>query len=324
MRVLLVVLLAIFLFSGCERESYQINEPDIIAPSPPQGLFVYFAGDGIIILIWEKNKESDFAFYKIYRSTDSIIFSPIYKTYETTFADKGLDYDTTYYYYITAVDNSGNESSPSTVVKAKPSNLFPPTQPMGLRVEAHNDPDGKYINLSWQENPDADIKLYKIFRSTTPNFATHDSILIATSTTNSYCDTLNLTPNQRYYYKIVAVDKGNLQSKPSYEENDIILMLPELIEPENNATTGYYINFKWKRVEHAVGYVIFVSTSKFGNEIWKKVVYQDAFRDTVSIYYTGPSLSNRRTYFWKVASFTKGENILNSISEIRNFTVKTR
>lgn len=67
----------------------------------------------MVILIWQNNRESDLAFYKIYRSTDSVNFSFIAQTYENIFADKELDYDTTYYYYITAVDNSGNESEPS-------------------------------------------------------------------------------------------------------------------------------------------------------------------------------------------------------------------
>lgn len=323
MRVFVLLFCLIIIF-GCAREMEQITEPDITPPSPPQGVYIYFAGDGMIILVWEKNKESDFAFYKIYRSTDSLNFSFISQTSENIFGDKDLDYDTTYYYYITAVDNSGNESEPSVIVGAKPLNLYPPVQPYGLTVEAHNDPDGIYINLSWYKNPDGDIKLYKIFRSKTPNFTTHDSNLVGTSTINFYRDTLNLSLNQHYYYKIVAIDKGGLQSKPSYEEDDIILKQPELIKPENNAITSYDLTFKWKKVEHASGYVIFISTSRFGNEIWKRVVYSESSNDTISVSYTGSSLYSGKTYFWKVATFTKGENIINSISETRSFTVILR
>ncbi len=320
----LLCLCLFILLPSCGREIQQTIEPDLVPPSPPQGLYVYFAGDGMVILIWQNNKESDLAFYKVYRSTDSMNFSFIARTYENIFADKGLDYDTTYYYYITAVDNSGNESEPSITIKAKPINLYPPTQPFGLTVEAHNDIDEIYINLNWYKNPDGDIKFYKIFRSQTRNFEIHESNLIGISTNNFFKDTLNLSMNQRYYYKIIAVDKGGLESKPSYEESDVILRSPELIKPENNAITGYDLTFKWKRVENAVGYIIFISTSKFGNEIWKKVIYQDSPNDTISVSYSGASLYNGKTYFWKVATFTKGENIINSISQTRSFTVNVR
>lgn len=320
----LLCLCLFILLPSCGREIQQTIEPDLVPPSPPQGLYVYFAGDGMVILIWQNNKESDLAFYKVYRSTDSMNFSFIARTYENIFADKGLDYDTTYYYYITAVDNSGNESEPSIIIKAKPINLYPPTQPFGLTVEAHNDIDEIYINLNWYKNPDGDIKFYKIFRSQTRNFEIHESNLIGISTNNFFKDTLNLSMNQRYYYKIIAVDKGGLESKPSYEESDVILRSPELIKPENNAITGYDLTFKWKRVENAVGYIIFISTSKFGNEIWKKVIYQDSPNDTISVSYSGASLYNGKTYFWKVATFTKGENIINSISQTRSFTVNVR
>jgi len=324
MRNFIFVLGLIILISGCSRQMDEITGPDKTPPSPPQGLYVYFAGDGMVILIWQNNREPDLSFYKVYRGTDSIRFHLVGKSTENIFTDKELDYDTTYFYYITAVDNSGNESEPSSIVSAKPVNIYPPTQPFGLAVFAHNDPDGIYFNLNWYKNPDGDIKLYKIFRANKPNFTPGDSNLIATSETNFFRDTLNLSMNQRYYYKIVAVDKGGLESKPSFEDDDIILKTPELIEPNDNSITGYDPTFKFKKVENANGYIIFLSTSKYGNEIWKKIIYGQNQSDTISVNYTGPSLYNGRTYFWKVATFSKSENIINSISEIRNFTVSVR
>ncbi len=318
-----IFLLCLVLFiSGCSREVNEIIGPDTNPPSPPQGLYVYFAGDGMVILVWQSNRELDLSFYKVYRGVDTLNFSYVGSASENVFADKGLDYDTTYYYYITAVDNSGNESEPSLIVSAKPVNLAPPTQPYGLVVDAHNDPDGVYFNLRWRENPDGDLKLYKIFRSTTQNFQISDSNLVGISAVNFYRDTLNLTSGHRYYYKVVAVDKGGLESKPSYEDDDVILLTPELIHPLDRAFVGYSFTFKWKKVEDATGYVVFVSTSRFGNEIWKKVVYSES--DTISISYTGPALYNGRTYFWKVATFTKDEDIINSISETRSFTINAR
>ncbi len=301
----------------------EVTGPDTTPPSPPQGLYVYFAGDGMVILVWQNNKESDLSFYKIYRGTDSVSFSFIGQATENIFTDKGLDYDTTYYYYITAVDNSGNESKPSAIVSAKPVNLYPPDQPFGLTVDAHNDPDGIYFNLKWYKNPDGDIKLYKIFRANKSNFIPSDSNLIGTSKLNFFRDTINLLIGRRYYYKIVAVDKGNLESKPSFEDDDIALKTPQLLKPDDNSMIGYDLTFKFKKVDNASGYIIFLSTSKYGNEIWKKIIYQSP-NDTISVNYTGPSLYNGGRYFWKVATFSKDENIINSISETRSFTINAR
>jgi hypothetical protein len=322
MKRLLIVLFTLLIL-GCSRELNEMTGPDTTPPSPPQGLSVYFAGDGMVILVWQNNTEPDVDFYRIYRSSDSINFFNIGQSYENIFSDKGLDYDSVYYYYITAVDNSGNESQPSSIVSAKPVNKYPPTQPFGLSVDAHNDPDGIYFNLKWYKNPDGDIKLYRVHRSTTQNFTPSDLNLVGWTKDNYFRDTVNLSVNQRYFYKIVAVDKGGLESKPSYEDDDIILKCPSLLNPQDNGTTDYNPVFKWKKVENASGYIIFVSTSKFGNEIWKKVITGEN-SDTLSVTYLGPSLYDGRIYFWKVATFTKSENMINSISETRSFRVSIR
>jgi hypothetical protein len=101
------------------------------------------------------------------------------------------------------------------------------------------------------------------------------------------------------------------------------LKCPSLLNPQDNGTTDYNPVFKWKKVENASGYIIFVSTSKFGNEIWKKVITGEN-SDTLSVTYLGPSLYDGRIYFWKVATFTKSENMINSISETRSFRVSIR
>ncbi len=322
-KIVFLFVVIIFIF-GCSREMDEVIGPDTNPPSPPQGLYIYFAGDGMVILIWQSNREPDLAFYKIYRGVDSLNFSYIGKANENMFTDKGLDYDTTYYYYVTAVDNSGNESEPSSIVSAKPVNIYPPERPYGLTVNAHNDPDGIYFDLSWYKNPDGDIKFYKIFRSQTPNFSVADSNFVGISPVNFYRDTFNLSINQRYYYKIVAVDKGGLESKPSYEDDDIILKSPELLFPYDNSIIEPNVIFKWKKVENATGYVVLVSTSRFGNEIWRKVIYSQGYSDTISVAYSGPSLYNGKTYFWKIATFTKDDNIINSISETRSFIISVR
>lgn len=88
---------------------------DMTPPERPRGLTVV-PGVGRIFLTWNENKERDLAGYRVYRSvksgknyvrlTDKLIN-------RTTFSDVTVKPGVVYYYTVTAVDQSGNESSMS-------------------------------------------------------------------------------------------------------------------------------------------------------------------------------------------------------------------
>ena len=77
---------------------------------------------GRIALFWSANSEPDLAGYILYRSVDpnlpkdkwTKLTTTIYT--KTTFTDANVETGKTYYYYVKAVDNAGNESLPSEVV----------------------------------------------------------------------------------------------------------------------------------------------------------------------------------------------------------------
>jgi fibronectin type 3 domain-containing protein len=85
---------------------------DMTPPERPRGLTVV-PGVGRIFLTWNENKERDLAGYRVYRSvksgrgyarlTDKLIN-------RTTFSDVTVKPGVVYYYTVTAVDQSGNES----------------------------------------------------------------------------------------------------------------------------------------------------------------------------------------------------------------------
>ena len=65
-----------------------------------------------ILLAWDSVKDSDLAYYNIYRNTaiDSIgLIAAVVKT-ETTLVDSNILLGRTYFYRVTAVDSAGNES----------------------------------------------------------------------------------------------------------------------------------------------------------------------------------------------------------------------
>ncbi len=85
------------------------------APSPPSGLAAEWVG-GDIVLTWEPNCESDFRRYWVY--CDTIPISPpprsellVGFTAETTFTHESPDPATTYFYRLTASDQSGQKSA---------------------------------------------------------------------------------------------------------------------------------------------------------------------------------------------------------------------
>lgn len=88
--------------------------PDSTPPAAPSGLTAMISG-GDAILSWDANTEPDIASYTISRSTDAVSFSPtdVIGTVEhpiITFTDKSIPWEVTYYYMVSAVDDSGNVS----------------------------------------------------------------------------------------------------------------------------------------------------------------------------------------------------------------------
>ena len=88
---------------------------NVTPPERPTGLTVV-PGVGRVFLTWNENKEGDMAGYYIYRSTKSgqgqerLNDKPLART---TYSDETVVPGRSYYYAVTAVDRSGNESRPS-------------------------------------------------------------------------------------------------------------------------------------------------------------------------------------------------------------------
>jgi fibronectin type 3 domain-containing protein len=108
------------------RQVESLNSPiveaapiDRFPPAAPTG-FSIGPAPGRLSLFFAPNSESDIAGYLIYRSTDPNLPKPwtlLTSTLltRTTFTDENVDPGKTYYYYLVAVDTSGNKSEPSEV-----------------------------------------------------------------------------------------------------------------------------------------------------------------------------------------------------------------
>jgi fibronectin type 3 domain-containing protein len=101
--------------------TFTVTAPDTTAPAVPTGLAAGTTTQSVVPLSWDTNSESDFSYYSVYRSTDDSNFGKVTTDGEqttTSLSDTGRNAETTYYYRVTATDDSGNESAQSSSVSA--------------------------------------------------------------------------------------------------------------------------------------------------------------------------------------------------------------
>ncbi len=315
-------LFSIFLMFGCQRERITEIIDDGTPPRKPAGLKILFAYDGEIGLEWFANREEGIAGYKIYRAVNSTAkFDGIGFTEDIFYRDTGLEYDSLYIYRITAVDIFDRESEPSDTVSAKPVNRFHPLRIWSLQVHAHNWTSKPEIKLRWIPNRETDISHYEIYRSLSGKVIPSDSTFIDTSKSFTFTDTTNLKILTKYYYRIVAVDKGGLKGKPSNTDYDIILDKPTPVFPPDSSNTPYFTEFKLISASYPARYKIIISSSPVGETVGEIGFRSEAISDTVSVPPTSLVFEVYKTYYWKIHTFTKSSDEPNSISKQVSFTI---
>ncbi|MDC7221932.1 MAG: cellulase family glycosylhydrolase [Spirochaetales bacterium] len=99
-------------------EGQEAPEPDTTAPSVPTGLIASDETGSTITLSWDEVSDDDLDNYMVYRGTSSSDLSLVGEPESASYTDTGLDELTTYYYALSAVDSSGNESAQSDTVSA--------------------------------------------------------------------------------------------------------------------------------------------------------------------------------------------------------------
>jgi large repetitive protein len=175
--------------------------PDTTPPSTLAGLAAT-PGDTQVQLDWADNAETDVVGYNVYRSTSpdsgyARVNSALVPT--SPYLDSGLNNGTKYYYVVTAVDGSGNESNPAGPANATPVNLAP-AAPSGLTAIAG---DGQ-VTLDWTDATEPDVVGYKVYRSS--GGGDYTLVTLQPVTTSQYLDT-GLANGTEYTYYVTAVDK---------------------------------------------------------------------------------------------------------------------
>ncbi len=302
---------------------------DIQPPETPANFSLLGGGDGEARFRWAKNVEPDFDQFRLYRAVHAAaLFRMVASISENEYADRFLSYDSTYYYYLTAVDFAGNESKPTNVIDIRPINISSPPSPENIVVNGHNYPNLKITEcvVSWIPPGISDLFKFKIYRGNSDEFPADNSTFLDTSLVSIYYDR-RVSPGTRYYYRIVCVDRGGLESIPSLPGNDRILETVEQNGPANRVVVSPPFSFSWSPVDSAAGYRVFVALAPLSNVIWSS-----SFTKTGTVEFNNRNLASNRIYYWWVGAYSKNpEPIapgadttveLNSRSEVWSFFVQ--
>jgi PKD repeat protein len=85
-------------------------------PAAPKNLHALLTEELTVSLTWNTSNAPDLKQYTVYRSTDDFHFIGIGTTTDTTLVDDDVELNQEYYYVVTAMDSSGNESDFSVSV----------------------------------------------------------------------------------------------------------------------------------------------------------------------------------------------------------------
>jgi len=177
---------------------------DTTPPAAPTGLAAT-AGNSTVGLDWNNNSEGDLAGYNVWRGTAS--GGPYTKlngslVAASAYTDNTVTNFTTYYYVVTAVDNTpnANQSGNSAQVSAQPQDTTPPAVPTGLAATAGN----ATVGLDWNDNGEGDLAGYNVYRGTASGgpYTKQNGSVVATS---AYTDN-SVTNGTTYYYVVRSVD----------------------------------------------------------------------------------------------------------------------
>ncbi|MCP4120714.1 MAG: hypothetical protein GY751_03055 [Bacteroidetes bacterium] len=142
-------------------EMIKARLPDIVAPQPPIFTGLDQTGEKVS-LQWTKSIEEDLEHYNIFKASEET--GPFSKTGESainTYTDV-LDDHGRFFYRVTAVDNSGNESERSKTISLTYEASPYPNSPVNGQIVLE---DGKVV-ISWDSPDDARVTGFLISRYT--------------------------------------------------------------------------------------------------------------------------------------------------------------
>lgn len=253
----------------------------------PTGFTAKAASGTQISLQW--NLVTNATNYYIYRATSSSgTYSKIASSQVAYYMDKNVSGNTTYYYKVKAVNNSGLSGYSSMATAIASGNSM--GAPANLTAKSLSDDE---IELDWDSV--SGTSYYYVYRSTSSS-GTYG--VIATVYDTEYTN-YGLSGNTTYYYKVAAYDGsdvGNYSSAvhaTTNKESNSDLDAPD----DLTITDASYdeISLEWDEVDDADYYYVYRSKTKSGSYSKIATVYDNE--------YTDDDVSKDTTYYYKVKAY---------------------
>ncbi len=230
------------------------------SPSAVEGLTAVDAGDGdALYLNWlDNNPVEDVDHYNLYFGTSSGDYDSVRQLAGNTDTLTALTENTTYFFTVSAVNQTGFESFANPEVSLAP--RVAPRAPSELIA----DPYGTYkIKLDWAANREADFDHYRIFRS--EQSGSGYQLLADEWSDTTFVDSTVQGDVEYYYYTLTAVDTTGNESQMSSEARGFAVTLDQgllvvdetYIDIGNNMVNGDSINAFYERAlqEYTRAYV---------------------------------------------------------------------
>jgi hypothetical protein len=196
------------------------------APPPPTGLSAA-AGNGYVDLSWTAPSPPA-ASTRVFRAavspTASYAAITCAASSPTSCHDASVTNGTRYYYYAVSVDAEGFQGGFSNLnadcntgpgcVTALPVDLTPPVKPTGLALTDTG--AGDRLGVTWNANPEPDIKRYTLRYGTTSGAYTGSLSVNAPATSTVLT---GLTTGTTYYAVLIATNTSGVDSAPSPEQS---------------------------------------------------------------------------------------------------------
>jgi len=190
---------------------------DTIAPTIPKGLKAKVDSKGNVLLMWDKNPETDIRGYKIYKAnalTEEFVQMNTEFAKIPDFKDK-LNLKTLskkIYYKVVATDNNYNNSDYSESIEVKRPDTIPPIAPIinDLKLSQNG------IKISWIQSNSDDVRQYVLYHN---NEKTKTDVKVkewlAKDSLTSFIDT-TIELGEGYRFKIVVIDEDDNMSISNY------------------------------------------------------------------------------------------------------------
>ncbi len=279
---------------------------DVTPPAPPQNI-VGTSGNGFADIVWLANTEQDLNGYNVYRGTTAS--GPWTKDNSTLIAKTSTYYrvsslsnGTTYYFYVTALDNADtpNQSESSAIISIKPEaiDITPPSQITGLTAGAGI----QTVNLSWSASKQTDVCGYNVYQKTSSTGYTKISSLITAVTYRAE----GLTSGETYFYYITAQDTAGNQSDSSLIVSATPTDVPPPAMPANfaAAAANQQVLLSWRANTELdlKGYKLYYKIWPADAGTPYQLVDSISYLDKTVTNYTDTGLSNGETYTYYISA----------------------